>query len=128
MVMTYDGALVMPKNYAVMSEEEMTYMEGGAGVEPIPVTMLMLSKTYCKSIAGNYVSATGMSKLRIAQEIYAHAVLTLLGTGVHIADAIKKIPFASSVSSYLIEHGSKIDLGGDEWYEVAVFKAIWYAC
>lgn len=30
MVMTYDGALVMPKNYAIMSEEEMTYTDGGA--------------------------------------------------------------------------------------------------
>ena len=25
----YDGALVMPSNYAVMDEEEMTYVEGG---------------------------------------------------------------------------------------------------
>ena len=25
----YDGALVMPKNYAVVDEEEMTYVEGG---------------------------------------------------------------------------------------------------
>lgn len=29
MDMCYDGALVMPSNYAVMSEEEMTYVEGG---------------------------------------------------------------------------------------------------
>ena len=29
MEMTYGGALVMPSNYAVMSEEEMTYVEGG---------------------------------------------------------------------------------------------------
>lgn len=30
MEMCYDGALVMPKNYVVMSEDEMTYVEGGA--------------------------------------------------------------------------------------------------
>ncbi len=30
MEMCYDGALVMPKNYAVVNEEEMTYVEGGA--------------------------------------------------------------------------------------------------
>ena len=30
MEMYYDGALVMPKNYAVVNEEEMTYVEGGA--------------------------------------------------------------------------------------------------
>ncbi len=29
MEMCYDGALVMPSSYAVMSEEEMTYVEGG---------------------------------------------------------------------------------------------------
>lgn len=29
MEMTYDGMLVMPSSYAVMDEEEMTYVEGG---------------------------------------------------------------------------------------------------
>lgn len=29
MEMCYDGALVMPSNYAVMCEDEMTYVEGG---------------------------------------------------------------------------------------------------
>lgn len=28
--MSYDGALVMPSNYALMSEDEMCYLEGGA--------------------------------------------------------------------------------------------------
>lgn len=30
MEMCYDGALVMPSSYAVMDEEEMMYVEGGA--------------------------------------------------------------------------------------------------
>lgn len=29
MEMCYDGALVMPSSYALMSEDEMTYVEGG---------------------------------------------------------------------------------------------------
>lgn len=29
MVMCYDGALVMPSSYAVMNEDEMTYVDGG---------------------------------------------------------------------------------------------------
>lgn len=29
MELSYDGALVMPSNYAIMNEEEMTYFEGG---------------------------------------------------------------------------------------------------
>ena len=32
MEMCYDGALVMPSGYAVMDEEEMTYVEGGASI------------------------------------------------------------------------------------------------
>lgn len=32
MEMCYDGALVMPSSYAVMGEEEMTYVEGGGTV------------------------------------------------------------------------------------------------
>ncbi|MDO5150535.1 MAG: hypothetical protein Q4D76_14285 [Oscillospiraceae bacterium] len=35
MEICYDGALVMPKNYAVVNEEEMTYVEGGISVGPI---------------------------------------------------------------------------------------------
>ena len=30
MDMCYDGALVLPSSYAVMNEEEMTYMEGAS--------------------------------------------------------------------------------------------------
>lgn len=33
MEMTYDGALVMPSSYAVMDEEEMTYVEGGVSAK-----------------------------------------------------------------------------------------------
>lgn len=32
MKMCYDGALVMPSSYAVMNEEEMTYVEGGGTI------------------------------------------------------------------------------------------------
>ena len=33
MEICYDGALVMPKNYAVVNEEEMTYVNGGWNIE-----------------------------------------------------------------------------------------------
>ena len=29
MTMTYDGTMVMPKNFAVVTEDEMTYVDGG---------------------------------------------------------------------------------------------------
>lgn len=125
MKVCYDGTLLMPKSYSAMNEEEMMYLEGGGEVPPIPVNPYMLNKDYCMVMARNYTEATGLSEKRIAQEIYAHAVLNILGISLEVVDAINNIPFASSVSSYLIEHGSKIDLGGDTWYEVAIFKAIW---
>ena len=100
----------------------MTYLEGG---KPIPVNWKMLDKDYCSSIAGNYTLEYGLTKERIEQEIHAHAVLYLMGLTMEICEAISNIPFSSSVSSYLIEHGKEISLGDDAWYEVAVFKAIW---
>lgn len=33
MEMCYDGALVIPSNYAVMDEKEMTYVEGGKNMD-----------------------------------------------------------------------------------------------
>lgn len=33
MEMCYDGTLVMPSNYAVMSEDEMTYVDGGKKIK-----------------------------------------------------------------------------------------------
>ena len=33
MEMCYDGTLVMPSDYAVMSEEERTYVEGGVSTQ-----------------------------------------------------------------------------------------------
>lgn len=35
MNMTYDGVLVMPNNYVVMDQEEMTYVDGGIAVTTI---------------------------------------------------------------------------------------------
>ena len=35
MEMCYDGALVMPSNYAVMSEDEMMYVDGGGTVKVV---------------------------------------------------------------------------------------------
>lgn len=75
MDMCYDGALVMPSSYAVMDEEEMTYVEGGGA--RIAVTSGMLNKTTCQIMAGALIGSgqiKGMTGLEIAQELYAHAV------------------------------------------------------
>ena len=50
MEMCYDGALVMPSSYAVMDEEEMTYIEGG-GV-PRWAAALVLDAIFCATPLG----------------------------------------------------------------------------
>lgn len=39
MEMTYDGVLTMPSSYAVMDEQEMTYVEGGDNVYRMSLAM-----------------------------------------------------------------------------------------
>ena len=41
MEMCYDGVLVMPSNYAVMDEEEMTYVEGGIDIPRAAAAMII---------------------------------------------------------------------------------------
>ena len=59
MEMCYDGALVMPNNYAVVNEEEMTYVEGGAYRSS--VTTLAAAKDFFGKIAGLYALGLGIS-------------------------------------------------------------------
>lgn len=56
MEMCYDGALVMPSNYAVMDEEEMTYVEGG----------YYLSQANCNAIAFALGATAAMNVSTIA--------------------------------------------------------------
>ena len=120
--MCYDGALVMPSSYAVMNEEEMTYVEGGARIS---LTSKMLNKNYCKKIAKKYTGSTGLSQTRIAKEIFSHAVLYLGGRTAQVLPLIKNIPMAKMTISYILSHSNPVDLGADEWYRVAAYNAIW---
>ncbi len=73
MDMCYDGALVMPSNYAVMDEEEMTYVEGGANIS---YNIFMRSRAYCTAFASGYRSGKGYTNIStydLAAEIFAHA-------------------------------------------------------
>lgn len=118
MEMCYDGALVMPKNYAVMSEEEMVYVEGG--IDTISVNSNMLDQNYCLQIAKNYTESTGMSQLRIAMEIYAHAVLFFGGVGVGTI-----VGLDNGIVSDIIKRAKDIDLGGDSVARLAAYTVIW---
>lgn len=65
MEMCYDGALVMPNNYAVVDEEEMTYVEGGGwssytGLEAIGIISAMCGAAVgTGALAGKAAAFTG---------------------------------------------------------------------
>ena len=119
MEMCYDGALVMPKNYAVVNEEEMTYVEGGAQVK---VSALMLSRAYCLGIAWKYSSGIN-NYMSVAQEIFAHAVLYFnVLTPYYVA---KLVGVDIGVITYIKEHSNPIDIGGDSWQRKLAFSVIW---
>ena len=59
MTMTYDGTMVMPKNFAVVTEDEMTYVEGGG--------------TLKYSVSFRFTDA-------LCQAAYAGGISTVIGT------------------------------------------------
>ena len=117
-------AMVMPENFTAISEDEMTYVDGGAQVY---LNVGCLSKIYCTVIAGKYTKATGLSRSRIAKEIYAHAVLYLVGITAAVEAIIYNFHLADSAINYIIKHSNPVDLGGDSAARIAVFNAIWAA-
>lgn len=60
MEMCYDGALVMPSSFAVMDEEEMTYVEGGKKKYRLSVTPFVMAIDISIALLGGYnISAIG---------------------------------------------------------------------
>lgn len=55
MEMTYDGALVMPSNFTLMNEEEMTYLEGGG---TFTLKMNKAAVKYIAQVAGTVAIAS----------------------------------------------------------------------
>ena len=61
MEMCYNGELVMPKNYAVVNEEEMSYVDGGA--------------TYSASQCRDFVAALGLCSGQALMAVAAGAAV-----------------------------------------------------
>ncbi len=135
MEMCYDGALVLPSSCAVMSEEEMTYVEGGKFGQ-IAVSPRYLSKQLCLNVAHSYAGkklSDGKSygASRLAAEIYAHTLLFYTGmmASVQLFALELVTGFSSSkinkIVKYILNHSNPIDLGGDGTARVAVYTALW---
>lgn len=121
--MSYDGALVMPSSYAVMSEDEMCYIEGGDA--HLPMKTAYLNKAKCKEVAASLIKnkkVKNMSELGIAQEIFGHAILFYRAALVNYAG------INSWVINEIISHAKVADIenGGDKWYKVVAYSALWY--
>ena len=62
MEMCYDGTLVMPSSYAVMSEDEMTYVEGGKSYSGVTgwafATVLTATGAGMSKFAGETIKAS----------------------------------------------------------------------
>ena len=83
MTMCYDGALVMPSSYAVMDEEEMTYVEGGLKVSTwVAATAIDIAVTLmfggAATTAMGWLISKGMGKLTNALIKGTSAVSKLL--------------------------------------------------
>ena len=119
--MCYEGALVMPSSYAVMNEEEMTYVEGGGDVA-LSMKKSYLNKSTCINVASNYTKTTGLSKMRIAKEIYAHAVMyysspaALGGLAVVLAAVTGGVAAGAVLSClyWIRAHANPINIGLDK--------------
>ena len=111
MEMCYDGALVMPSNYAVMSEDEMMYVDGGFKAKSSTVAKVIdVSITVILALAG---IASGVSMIgEILRRNSKGAIMVLTSkalkyAGISLASSVVNGIYSilSSVSKYTIGNG-----------------------
>jgi hypothetical protein len=124
-----NSTLTMPANYTAVDSEEMTYVDGGwnywidGNVIRVPMQAMYLSKWQCRAFAehivcthGNYWSAFGMDRTRIAAELFAHAL------GYYASSALKAVGVSNATINEINRGGSRADIDkGDKnafWYLV----------
>lgn len=76
MDLRYDGALVLPSSYAIMDEEEMTYVEGGA-----KRVIASYTATQCSRMAAIACIAGGIVTAIAGGATVVSAVATVLSCG-----------------------------------------------
>lgn len=126
MEMCYDGALVMPSSYAAMSDEEMTYVEGGMGY-----SWIMRNKQVCGRM-GKDLHANGYNKISaydIAAEIYTHAFIHYNYSAYLLIAAKAGISKAAQILKS-VENGIDLENGLDKrktcgLYYYQIYRAIY---
>lgn len=94
MEICYDGALVMPSSYAVMNEEEMTYVEGGwyipRGVAAAAIDVIGLA--FCPYFAplkfAGKAAAKALVKVYLPHlaGVFRKIVTTAIGVGINVTN------------------------------------------
>lgn len=105
MEMCYDGALVMPKNYVVVNEEEMEYIDGGIYISN--KTLWNCCRAAFYSVSFNPVGSTLVS-------IGVYKAYTLLAAGIgKIAAAIGSVSRVLAVAFGVIGVSALLGCGYD---------------
>ncbi len=87
MDMSYDGVLVMPSNYAIMNNEEMTYVDGG-GTLKIKIKQNSFIISCLQAVGSSLTFAKATAALAAAGVAIATAIeLGTAGTGTLYAGA-----------------------------------------
>lgn len=98
MEMCYDGALVMPINYAVMDEEEMTYVEGGG-----TFSITLKKDTICWAIA----AISGVATKAALKAIFAGMM-----TGIAVAIELGTAGWGTLLAGLVLYYGSSVAAAG----------------
>ncbi len=119
MEMTYNGALVMPKNYAVMTDDEMCYTEGGIYFSNSTIKKATAACFYSAGInpLGGVLIGLGVWKVRaIIIAGYAKVAAKLgafsgvLGVALTIMGAYAIVSIGYDIADALIQ-GKGVDIG-----------------
>ena len=92
MEMTYDGVLTMPSSYAVMDEQEMTYVEGGDNVYSMS---LGNAKSYFNGVVGMALTFAAVS------HAIPKAALKIIGSNYYIYLASSAASCANQCKEWL---------------------------
>lgn len=98
MEMCYDGALVMPSSYAVMNEEEMTYVEGGG-----TFSITLKKNTICWALGaiGGLATKVGLTKLFAG-----------MMTGIAVAIELGSFGWGTLLAGFVLYYGSSVAAAG----------------
>ncbi len=120
MKMCYAVALQMPKDYLVMEEDEMMYVNGGVDNINIGMSQGYLNKTTCIDQAKGIIMTHGWgnaTSMQLAKEIYGDAVVY------YKASILGKIPVLDEAVYSHVANGVDLANGVDRYQ--AVWDLLW---